>query len=159
MVSQLTPALVNSLYDVYIELLRVLARRLMVVTSGSDLKPMVARIQELERLFEAGEATREQIVESGFDIVGLIHRIVENPFLEETLENFRPAISRTYFIATDHFRGEIAETRRFFKSLADAAETRDGEALDSVIQQFGEHQRRLALKALEAESADGRKNG
>ncbi len=158
-VSQLTPALVNSLYDVYIELLRVLARRLMVVTSGSDLKPMVARIQELERLFDAGEATREQIVESGFDIVGLIHRIVENPFLEETLENFRPAISRTYFIATDHFRGEIAETRRFFKSLADAAETRDGEALDSVIQQFGEHQRRLALKALEAESADGRKNG
>ncbi|MGP4842500.1 GntR family transcriptional regulator [Marinobacter sp. 1Y8] len=158
-VSQLTPALVNSLYDVYIELLSVLTRRLMDVTSGSDLKPMIARFQELDQLFETGEATREQIVESGFDIMGLIHRIVENPFLEETLENFRPAISRTYFIAIDHFRGEIATTRRFFKSIADAAEARNSEELDAVIRQFGEHQRNLALKALAAESSGLRKNG
>ncbi|PTB90653.1 GntR family transcriptional regulator, partial [Marinobacter sp. Z-F4-2] len=77
----------------------------------------------------------------------------ENPFLEETLENFRPAISRTYFVALEHFRDEIGETATFFRQLADAAVDDDSERLQAVIQAFGEHQRQQVLTILRQEAS------
>jgi DNA-binding FadR family transcriptional regulator len=79
--------------------------------------------------------------------------LVENPFLEETLENFRPAISRTYFVALEHFREEIGETATFFRQLADAAVNDDTERLQAVIQAFGEHQRQQVLTILRQEAS------
>ena len=76
------------------------------------------------------------------------YRLVENPFLEETLENFRPAISRTYFVALEHFRGEIGEAGRFFRQLAEAAGSGDADRLQAVIRAFGEHQRQRVLSIL-----------
>ncbi|TBW59017.1 GntR family transcriptional regulator [Marinobacter halodurans] len=148
-VSQLTPGLVNSLYDIYIELLGMLARRLIETTEGADLVPLVEQVRKLDAMIESGEPTRESIIDNGFEIMRRAYRVVDNPFLEETLENFRPAISRTYYLAMDHFRGEVAETRCFFRSLAAAAAERDSEALVRSIQQFGEHQRALVLKTLD----------
>ena len=74
--------------------------------------------------------------------------LVENPFLEETLENFRPAISRTYFLALENFRDELEETARFFRQLAEAATADDAVRLEQVIRDFGEHQRRQVLSTL-----------
>ena len=38
----------------------------------------------------------ERVIEAGFGVMRYAYSLVENPFLEETLENFQPAISRTY---------------------------------------------------------------
>ena len=81
----------------------------------------------------------------------LVKHIAYNP--EETLENFRPAISRTYYVALEHFRSEIAETGTFFRRLADAAVEGDSERLQRVIQDFGEHQRHQVLSILTEETA------
>ncbi|ROT99721.1 GntR family transcriptional regulator [Marinobacter sp. R17] len=151
-VSQLTPQLVNSLYDIYIELLGMLARRLIETTEGADLVPLVEQVRKLDAMIESGEPSRESIIDNGFEVMRRAYHIVDNPFLEETLENFRPAISRTYYLAMDHFRGEVAETRRFFRSLAAAAAERDSTALVRSIQQFGEHQRALVLKTLDMDN-------
>ncbi|MEQ5833564.1 GntR family transcriptional regulator [Marinobacter sp. NFXS9] len=151
-VSQLTPQLVNSLYDIYIELLGMLARRLIETTEGADLVPLVEQVRKLDAMIESGEPSRESIIDNGFEVMRRAYHIVDNPFLEETLENFRPAISRTYYLAMDHFRGEVAETRRFFRSLAAAATERDSTALVRSIQQFGEHQRALVLKTLDMDN-------
>jgi DNA-binding FadR family transcriptional regulator len=77
--------------------------------------------------------------------------LVKNPFLEETLENFRPAISRTYFVALENFRDELAETGRFFRQLADAAVRDDAAGLETAICEFGEHQREQVLSILREE--------
>lgn len=151
-VSQLTPSLVNSLYDIYIELLGMLARRLIETTDGADLVPLVEQVRALDQLIDSGDSAKEAIIDAGFEVMRRAYRVVDNPFLEETLENFKPAISRTYFLAMDHFRGEIAETRRFFKTLAQAAAERDTRALTSAIRQFGEHQRELVLRTLATDS-------
>ena len=95
----------------------------------------------------------ERVIEAGFGVMQYAYRLVENPFLEETLENFRPAISRTYYVALDHFRSEIAETGTFFRRLADAAVEGDSECLQQVIQDFGEHQRHQVLSILTEETA------
>ena len=73
-------------------------------------------------------------------------------FRRHDLENFRPAISRTYFVALEHFREEIDETARFFRQLAEAAVDGDAGRLQAVIQAFGEHQRRLVLSILQREN-------
>lgn len=150
-VSQLTPELVNSLYDIYVELLGMLARRLIETTEGADLVPLVNQVRALDTMIDNGKEPKEGIIEAGFEVMRLAYRIVDNPFLEETLENFKPAISRTYYLAMDHFRGELAETRRFFGKLAEAAADRDPEGLTRAIREFGEHQRELVLRTLQTQ--------
>lgn len=152
-VSQLTADLVNSLYDIYIELLCMLGRKLLERWSGPDLAALLARVTELQNLIGSrkanGDELTETVIEAGFEVMRHAYGLVENPFLEETLENFKPAISRTYYVALDSFRDEIAETERFFGKLTQAAGAGDAIALEESIREFGEHQRRQVLSILQ----------
>ncbi|MGC8120527.1 GntR family transcriptional regulator [Marinobacter sp. VGCF2001] len=156
-VSNLTPESVNALYDIYIDLLCMLARKVLERWPGGQLEGVMGQVQELQAVIDALNSnapdSAERVIEAGFGVMQYAYRLVENPFLEETLENFRPAISRTYYVALDHFRSEIAETGTFFRQLADAAVASDSERLQHVIQHFGEHQRSLVLSILQEESS------
>lgn len=152
-VSQLTPELVNSLYDIYIELLCMLGRKVLEQWTGPQLAGMMSQMMDIQSLAahtdEQDSESAEAIIEAGFDVMRHAYRAVNNPFLEETLENFKPAVSRTYYVALENFRGEIAKTRRFFRHLADAAGSGDTVALEASIREFGEHQRSQVLSILE----------
>ena len=151
-VSSLTPDSVNSLYDIYIDLLCMLGRKVLERWSGTQLGGVMGQVRELQAVIGALNSdapdAAEQVIDAGFGVMQYAYRLVENPFLEETLENFRPAISRTYFVALEHFRGEIGETGRFFRQLAEAAGSGDADRLQAVIRAFGEHQRQRVLSIL-----------
>ena len=154
-VSRLTPELVNSLYDIYIDLLCMLGRKVLERWSGSELSGVMGQVRELQAVIDAlnssGGDAAEQVIDAGFGVMRYAYGLVENPFLEETLENFRPAISRTYFVALENFRDELAETGRFFRQLADAAVRYDAAGLETAICEFGEHQREQVLSILREE--------
>jgi len=154
-VSRLTPELVNSLYDIYIDLLCMLGRKVLERWSGSELSGVMGQVRELQAVIDAlnssGGDAAEQVIDAGFGVMRYAYGLVENPFLEETLENFRPAISRTYFVALENFRDELAETGRFFRQLADAAVRDDAAGLETAICEFGEHQREQVLSILREE--------
>lgn len=152
-VSELTPALVNGLYDIYIHLLTMLAQKVLERWSGSDLSPM---IQQVRRLAASEDRPSNEIIEAGFQVMRLCYPIVNNPFLEETLENFRPAIGRTYYLALERSRGEADETRHFFQRLLEAVQARDTQAVSQAIRDFGEHQRQRVLEALSDQDAKSR---
>ncbi|MFP3978621.1 MULTISPECIES: GntR family transcriptional regulator [Marinobacter] len=158
-VSSLTVASVNNLYDIYIDLLCMLGRKLVERWAGNkELGGILGRVREVEAIAQAVNSTgpdaAEKVIEAGFEVLLYAYRLVENPFLEETLENFRPAISRTYFVALENFRGGIGQTAAFFQQLAEAALIGDAARLESAIQAFGEHQRQQVLSILmEEESA------
>ena len=151
-VSSLTPDSVNSLYDIYIDLLCMLGRKVLERWSGTQLGGVMGQVRELQAVIGALNSdapdAAEQVIDAGFGVMQYAYRLVENPFLEETLENFRPAISRTYFVALEHVRGEIGETGRFFRQLAEAAGSGDADRLQAVIRAFGEHQRQRVLSIL-----------
>lgn len=156
-VSRLTPDLVNSLYDIYIELLCMLGRKVMERWSRQELAGIVGQARELQAVTDAlnssGGDAAEQVIEAGFGVMRYAYTLVDNPFLEETLENFRPAISRTYFVALENFREELTETGRFFTDVADAAVNGDADKVEAAIIRFGEHQRHQVLSILREEAS------
>ncbi|BFN14113.1 MULTISPECIES: GntR family transcriptional regulator [Marinobacter] len=156
-VSELTIDSVNALYDIYIDLLCMLARKVLERWPGEQLGGVMGQVNEMQAVIDALNSNApdaaERVIEAGFGVMQYAYRLVDNPLLEETLENFRPAISRTYYVALDHFRSEIAETGTFFRRLADAAVEGDSERLQRVIQDFGEHQRHQVLSILTEETA------
>ncbi len=156
-VSALTKASVNALYDIYIDLLCMLGRKVLERWSGEELGGVMSQVRELQAVIDALNSgspdAAEQVIDAGFGVMRYAYGLVENPFLEETLENFRPAISRTYYVALAHFQEEIGETARFFQQLAEAAKAGDAERLEAVIQAFGEHQRQQVLSILQEEDA------
>lgn len=158
-VSQLTPDLVNSLYDIYIELLCMLGRKVLERWTGPELAGMMSQMSELQGLIDAGKHdhsdSTETIIEAGFGVMRYAYRLVDNPFLQETLENFKPAISRTYYVALESFRDELLETGHFFRQLADAAASSDSDKLVTSIRAFGEHQRRQVLSILAPDDKRG----
>lgn len=156
-VSSLTPDSVNSLYDIYIDLVCMLGRKVLERWSSKELGGMIRRVEELQAVTDAldpnDEDAAEHIIEAGFKVMRYAYSLVDNPFLEETLENFRPAISRTYFVAIEHYREEIGATATFFHQLADAVTHDDAERLQRVIRAFGEHQRERVLTILRKEAS------
>jgi DNA-binding GntR family transcriptional regulator len=148
---------VNALYDIYIELMCMLGRKVMERWSGQALAGVRAQIQDMQVMvraldFQAPDAA-EQAIEAGFDVMRYAYGLVDNPFLKETLENFRPAISRTYYVALDHLRSEIPRTGTFFQALSDAAANGDAEQVQAAIRAFGERQRQQVLSLLQQETA------
>ena len=151
-VSSLTPELVNRQYDIYINLLCMLGRKMLERWSGRELTGVMGQVRELQAMIDALNSNNrdaaEQVIEAGFGVMRYAYQLVDNPFLEETLENFRPAISRTYFVALENFRDELEATARFFQRLAAAATTDDPARLEEAIRNFGEHQRHQVLSIL-----------
>ncbi|MGO1749374.1 MAG: GntR family transcriptional regulator [Marinobacter sp.] len=154
-VSSLTVASVNNLYDIYIDLLCMLGRKVIERWSGDELGGVMRRVQEVEAVIQAVNSTgpdaAEKVIDAGFGVMRYAYELVDNPFLEETLENFRPAISRTYFAALENFQEGVGQTAVFFQRLGEAALSGDADRLQSAIQAFGEHQRQLILSILREE--------
>lgn len=147
-VSVLTPELVNNLYDIYVHLLLMLAEKVIENRSAENLKPLMEGVQSLRRRIVASDATTQEVTEKGFDIMRLCYPIVNNPYLEETLENFRPALSRTYYLALEQYRDQAEATDAFFARVFDQINQGSYQEVARLIREFGERQRQTVLQAL-----------
>ncbi|PAU80951.1 GntR family transcriptional regulator [Halovibrio salipaludis] len=147
-VSGMTPELVNSLYDIYLNLLEMLADRFMAQRTESDEQPLLQAIRQLCRRLSGDPAEVGEVIDGGLEVMRRCYPVVANPYLEETLENFRPAISRTYYLVLANDPGEMQVSRTYFQRIADRVEADDHAGVTEVIRAFGEHQREVALQAL-----------
>lgn len=151
-VSALSPELVNNLYDIYIPLLVLLGEKVVQKLQPADLAAISSQVRTLERHIERGENDATEVIEAGFEIMRLCYPVVQNPYLAETLENFRPAVSRSYHLAMRSYRGEAERSRAFFRQLLTAAQKRDQKGITAAICDYAEHQRNIVLDAVKAAS-------
>jgi len=146
-VAELTPHKVKSLYALVIELYVLLARAVIERwQSQEELAPFLAIQQQLQDSLQ-----REDInafVQGSFDIMRAAFPFADNPYLQETLENLLPAISRTYHLALERRKGEMGQFINTFASLLQAIVGRDAEQARQVLLGYGEHNCQLVLAAL-----------
>ncbi len=148
-VSELSAHHVNCLYDIYIKLLQMLISTFAERWKESDLNQMISLIEVLNKLTSSPEKPVEKIVDVGFELLGMMYPIVNNPYLEETLENLKPGISRVYYLAMNRRKDELHHPREFFDQLVSGIVKRDHISVNKAVEAYGEIQRSLALKALQ----------
>ena len=146
-VSELTAHHVTSLYALTIELYAMLAR---AVIEGwkveTDLAPFIDIQQRLLDSLQRGDIGA--FVENSFDVMRAAFPFADNPYLQETLENLLPAISRTYHLALERRKGEMGQFMGTFASLLQAIIGRDHERAREVLQAYGQHNCQLVLATL-----------
>jgi len=73
-----------------------------------------------------------------------------NPYLEETVENLQPSMSRFYFLALDQRQAEMSEYLTLFSQLLEAVVVRDLARIRDVLTRYAERSCQSVLSALEA---------
>ncbi len=146
-VSELTAQNVKSLYALVIELYILLAR---AVADGwreeADLAPFLAIEQRL--IDSLQRADIHGFVAHSFDIMRAAYPFADNPYLQETVENLLPAISRTYHLALEQRSSEMGQFLETFRQLLQAIVERDHHRARDLLNGYGERNCELVLAAL-----------
>jgi len=114
-----------------------------------DLNEMIKQVEKIRKLTESAEKPVDKIVDYGFELMSMTYPVINNPYLEETLENFKPAVSRTYHLAMELRQEELTQTKLFFDDLVSAIFKRNTGDITKIVSDYGELQRSLVLQVLE----------
>lgn len=148
-VSELSSHQVNCLYDMYINLLTLLITTFALSWKEGDLNEMLKKVDEINKLTASKDKPVDDIVDHGFELMTMTYPVINNQYLEETLENFKPAVSRTYHLAMKLRQAELTQTKLFFEDIVDGVYKRNTDNITRVVKNYGELQRSLVLQALE----------
>jgi DNA-binding GntR family transcriptional regulator len=138
---------VESLYalivQLYILLAESVARRW---RSEAELAPFLAIQQRL--LNNLAQSDIDGFVEASFDIMRAAFPFANNPYLQETVENLLPAVSRAYHLALERRKAEMNQFLGSFAQLLQAVIARDEARIREVLLEYGRHNCQLVLAAL-----------
>lgn len=146
--TKLDEAHASELYDVYMHLLMMLAARLSERWQEKDKQPMLDVVGKVIEQMKKPSADITAIVEASFDVMDLCCQVVGNPYLTEALTNFKPAVSRAYYLSAERYRQGLAQSSQFFTQLPQAVLARDADQAQALIRQFAEHQKSLIRQSL-----------
>lgn len=155
--SQLDARHATELYDVYVHLLLMLASRLIDQWQGSDRVTLLRKISKVTRSLQ-GDTSVLAVVEASFEVMDTCCEVVGNPYLTEALTNFKPAVSRTYYLSSERYQQDRERTAAFFRNLTKAVLERDKASMTEEITGFGEHQKRLIVEALTPEPSTAQRS-
>ncbi|AXS82945.1 MULTISPECIES: GntR family transcriptional regulator [Marinobacter] len=138
----------SELYDVYMHLLMMLATRLCERWQEGDKPGMLEAVSKVIAQMKRPSTDITAVVEASFNVMEVCCEVVDNPYLTEALSNFKPAVSRAYYLSADRYRRGLAQTSEFFANLPQAVLTRDSVKAQALIREFAEHQKSLIQQAL-----------
>lgn len=145
-VSELTPPLVKSLYDMVVLLLGYTARRMADSWRQDELAPFMARMDELRTLVD--EQDIGGFYESSFELLRDGHRFAVNPYLAHTLTDLQPSVRRAYYLALQVSKRELEESYGYLRGAMDAVMLRQPDKAAELVEEFVLHQRNLVLESL-----------
>ncbi len=115
-VTELTAHKVQSLCtlmsEMYILLGNAVAQRWEV---AADLGPFLQIQQRLSASYERQDISA--FVEDSFNVMRAAYPFANNPYLQETVENLHPAMSRAYYLALEQRKAEMSEFLALFAQL------------------------------------------
>ena len=72
----------------------------------------------------------------------------DNPYLQETVENLQPAMSRAYYLALDQRQANMVDYLELFARLLEAVVARDQARIREVLVAYSQRSCELVLAAL-----------
>lgn len=146
-VTELTAHKVQSLCtlmsEMYILLGNAVAQRW---TAPSDLGPFLQIQQRLIDSYERQDISA--FVEDSFNVMRAAYPFADNPYLQETVENLHPAMSRAYYLALEQRKAEMSEFLALFAELLEAVLARDFSQIRVVLSRYAQRSCDLVLSAL-----------
>ena len=146
-VTELTAHKVQSLCtlmsEMYILLGNAVAQRWAV---PADLGPFLQIQQRLAASYERQYISA--FVEDSFNVMRAAYPFADNPYLQETVENLHPAMSRAYYLALDQRKAEMSEFLALFAQLLEAVLARDLAQIRVVLSSYAQRSCALVLSAL-----------
>ena len=114
----------------------------------ADLAPFVAIQERLRASLESQDV--KAFVEESFNVMRAAYPFANNPYLEETIENLQPSMSRSYFLALEQRKAEMSDYLELFGQLLGAVVARDLAQVRVVLINYGQRSCQLVLAALTA---------
>ncbi|MBI6684863.1 MULTISPECIES: GntR family transcriptional regulator [Pseudomonas syringae group] len=114
----------------------------------ADLAPFVAIQERLRASLESQDV--KAFVEESFNVMRAAYPFANNPYLEETIENLQPSMSRSYFLALEQRKAEMSDYLELFGQLLGAVVARDLAQVRVVLINYGQRSCQLVLAALSA---------
>lgn len=114
----------------------------------ADLAPFLDIQRRLQTSFERQDV--KAFVEESFNVMRTAYPFADNPYLQETVENLQPSMSRSYFLALDQRKAEMSDYLALFEQLLDAVTARDVARIRTVLVSYGQRSCQLVLSALTA---------
>jgi DNA-binding GntR family transcriptional regulator len=148
MATQLDAEHASELYDVYMHLLIMLVRRLCERWQEADKPALMAAVKQVTERMHNRQADITSVVESSFGVMDVCCEVVGNPYLTEALGNFKPAVSRAYYLSADRYRQDLDRTGQFFARLTQSILARKADESAELITGFANHQKALIQQAL-----------
>lgn len=152
-VSALSPRHVRSLYELLAQLYAMLCR----ATLRNWREPTQLQVfEDIQQRLHACLAKDDidAFVSHSFELMRAAFPFADNPFLQETLENLLPAVSRTYHLILERRRSEMHRLVETFDALLPLLLIRDEQRAVQLLEAYVRHNCSLVLDALaDSESA------
>jgi len=114
----------------------------------ADLAPFLAIQERLRASLDSQDV--KAFVEESFNVMRAAYPFANNPYLEETIENLQPSMSRSYFLALEQRKAEMSDYLELFGQLLEAVVARDLAQVRVVLINYGQRSCQLVLAALTA---------
>ncbi|MAR91368.1 MAG: GntR family transcriptional regulator [Pseudomonadota bacterium] len=147
-VSAMTPKHVRDVYEMNILLIGQLCRRATLAWKEGEQEPFLEYLQLMEGYVANGQVM--QFYDATFNFARMAYRFVDNPYLEDMLEDLQPAVRRTYYFAINLDQSEIDKSMTFLRELMACIMNREVDGAERKLAQFGQHQCDTVLRRLEA---------
>jgi DNA-binding GntR family transcriptional regulator len=131
--------------ELYIMLANAVANRW---DTQADLAPFLQVQQRLTASYERQDV--KMFVEESFNVMRAAYPFANNPYLQETVENLQPSMSRNYYLALDQRKAEMSEYLALFAQMLEAVVARDHAQIRNVLGRYAERSCKLVLSALAA---------
>ncbi|CDF93871.1 MULTISPECIES: GntR family transcriptional regulator [unclassified Pseudomonas] len=146
-VTELTEHNVRSLCTLMSELYILLGNA--VAHGWRDSVDMAPFLQIQQRLKDAfGRQDIRSFVDESFSVMRAAYPFANNPYLQETVENLQPAMSRAYFLALEQRKAEMSEFLDLFQRLLVAVLARDLPQIRVVLTAYCQRSCDLVVAAL-----------
>ncbi|MFG0633384.1 GntR family transcriptional regulator [Pseudomonas sp. xss_2] len=114
--------------------------------TDSDLLPFLAIQQRLQQAYSSTDI--KTFVAESFAVMRAAYPFADNPYLQETVENLQPAMSRAYYLALDQRQANMLDYLELFSRLLEAVVARDLPRIREVLVAYCQRSCELVLAAL-----------